>query len=167
MRPLCVVLIMLLITACSSGGDNTEKRVADFYAYYLNVFANSDGKITPTPEKIREYVSRDTLAQLDVISHIYEQEIIDSDYYTYAQDYSADWIPLLRVGKAEDYLGGKYVKVWLGRENNQTYEIGIYLKRENGVWKIYRVKNITDSYEQYIFDAQAIERAKQHAENIK
>ncbi|HGY3903141.1 TPA: YbjP/YqhG family protein [Citrobacter koseri] len=163
MKALYVVLMIFAITACSSGRDNAERRVSDFYTYYLNVFANSEGKIKPAPEKMDEYISKDTLAQLNTISHIYEQEIIDTDYYTYAQDYSADWIPLLRVGKAKNCFGGEYVDVWLGRQNNQTYQIGVYLKREGGKWKIYRVKNVTAGYEHYIFDAHAIEKAKQHA----
>lgn len=167
MRVLYVVLMMLAVTACSSGRDNAEKRVSDFYTYYLDVFANSPGKIKPAREIMSDYISHDTLTRIDIISHIYEQEIIDTDYYTYAQDYSADWIPLLRVGKAKDYLGGKYVDVWLGCENKQTYQIGVYMRKEDGKWKIYRIKNITDGYEHYIFDAHAIEKAKQHAADIK
>lgn len=163
MRALYVVLMIFAITACSSGRDNAERRVLDFYTYYLNIFANSEGKIKPAPEKMDEYISKDTLTQLNTISHIYEQEIIDTDYYTYAQDYSADWIPLLKVGKAKNSFGGKYVDVWLGRQNNQTYQIGVYLKREMSKWKIYRVTNVTAGYEHYIFDKQAIAKAKQHA----
>ncbi|MBM3010022.1 YbjP/YqhG family protein [Citrobacter freundii] len=166
MRFLYVVLMLLAITACNSGRDNAEQRVSDFYAYYLNVFANSEGKIKPAPEKMNDYISKDTLTQLNVISNIYEQEIIDTDYYTYAQDYSANWIPLLKVGKAKNSFGGKYVDVWLGRQNNQTYQIGVYLKMEGGQWKIYRVKNVTAGYEHYIFDEQAIARARQHAADI-
>jgi len=73
---------------------------------------------------------------------------------------------LLKVGKAKISFGGNYVDVWLGRQNNQTYQIGVYLKRESGKWKIYRVKNVTAGYEQYIFDTPAIEKAKQHAASI-
>lgn len=93
----------LAVTACSSGRDNPEKRVSDFYIYYLNVFANSQGKIKPAPAIMSDYISRDTLTQLKIISHIHEQEIIDTDYYTYAQDYSTNWIPLLKVGRSEDF----------------------------------------------------------------
>ncbi|WP_373240295.1 YbjP/YqhG family protein [Kluyvera ascorbata] len=166
MKAFCVVLIMLTLTACSSGRDNTEKRVFDFYAYYLNIFASSEGKITPNPKTMREYVSCGTLSRIDTISNIYEQEIISSDYYTYAQDYSQEWIPRLKVGKSKDFLGGKYIDVWLGREDNQTYQLGVYLKKENETWKIYRVKNISINYEQYIFDKYAIERARKDAKNI-
>lgn len=166
MKVFCVVLIMLTLTACSSVRDNTEKRVSDFYAYYLNIFANSEGKIAPNSETMREYVSRDTLSQLDIISDIYEQEIIGSDYYTYAQDYAQEWIPRLKVGKPKDFFGGKYIDVWLGQENNKIYQLGVYLKKENGTWKIYRVKNISINYEQYIFDKYAIDRARQHAKDI-
>lgn len=167
MRILYVVLMALAVTACSSGRDNPEKRVSDFYIYYLNVFANSQGKIKPAPTIMSDYISRDTLTQLKIISHIHEQEIIDTDYYTYAQDYSTNWIPLLKVGRAEDFLGGKYVDVWLGCEKNQTYQIGVYMRKEDSKWKIYRVKNITDGYEHYIFNTPAIEKAKQHAAGIK
>jgi hypothetical protein len=34
----------------------------------------------------------------------------------------------LKVGKAKISFGGNYVDVWLGRQNNQTYQIGVYLK---------------------------------------
>ncbi len=92
MRLFFVVSMVYLLASCVSGGDDAEKRVANFYRYYLPVFANSPGKIKPDPEKMHDYVSHETLIQLDVISHIYEQEIIDTDYYTYAQDYSVDWM---------------------------------------------------------------------------
>lgn len=167
MRLFFVVSMVYLLTSCVSGNNDAEKRVADFYHYYLPVFANSPGKIKPAPEKMHDYVSRETLTQLDVISHIYEQEIIDTDYYTYAQDYSVDWIPLLKVGKAQDVDGSKYVTVWLGCENDKTYQIGVYLKKEDRRWKIYRVKNVTDGYEHFIFDRQSIEKAKQHAKEIE
>ena len=166
MRTFIAILFISLLSACSSHPEQAQKRVFDFYSYYLNVYANSTGKIKPDPEKMKDYVAQETLNQLSVISYIYEQEIVGSDYYTYAQDNAADWIPRLRVGDAKDYFGGKYVNVWLGCENNKNYQIGVYLIKEDGRWKIYRVKDITDNYEQYIFDTHAIEKAKQHAATI-
>ncbi|WP_318389384.1 YbjP/YqhG family protein [Enterobacter sp.] len=167
MRILIILLMMAMLSACSLTQDNPEKRVSDFYLYYLNVFANSHAKIKADPEKMNDFISQKTRQRLDVIAHIYEQEIIDSDYYTYAQDYSAEWIPFFRTGKAQDTIGGKYVNVWLGSENNKTYQLGVYLTSEEGRWKIYRVKSITDNYEQYIFDDHAIDKARAYAVSIE
>lgn len=50
MRLFFVVFMVYLLASCVSGGDDAEKRVADFYRYYLPVFANSPGKIKPDPE---------------------------------------------------------------------------------------------------------------------
>lgn len=167
MRIILMILMISTLSACCSASKEIENRVFNFYSYYLPVFANSDGKIHPDPEKMKEYVSSRTLKQLNTIYHIDEQEIVDTDYYTYAQDYSADWIPLLKVGTVKTKMGGKYIDVWLGSEGNKTYQLGVYLRQEGRKWKIYRVKDITDNYEHYIFDATAIEKARRHAANIE
>ncbi|WP_420361074.1 hypothetical protein [Cronobacter malonaticus] len=40
----------------------------------------------------------------------------------------------------------------------------VFVRRESDIWKIYRVRDVTDNYEHPIFNAGAITRAKSAAE---
>ncbi|MFP2420685.1 DUF3828 domain-containing protein [Pseudescherichia vulneris] len=100
------------------------------------------------------------------IQGIQEQEIVSADYFTYSQDYAAQWIPALAVGTAVDYAGGKVMNVWLGIEDGKTKQLRDYLRLEDGKWKIYRVVSVSDSYEQNIFNDNTITAAKAYAETM-
>jgi hypothetical protein len=58
------------------------------------------------------------------------------------------------------------MNVWLGVEDGKTKQLRDYLRLEDGKWKIYRVVSVSDSYEQNIFDDNAIAAAKAYAETI-
>jgi len=40
------------------------------------------------------------------------------------------------------------------------------MRTEDGKWKIYRVRNVTDNFEQRIFDDAAIEKARAYAREL-
>ena len=50
--------------------------------------------------------------------------------------------------------------VWIGRENGGKVELQVFVRREAGAWKIYRVRDVTDNYEHPIFNAGAIAQQK-------
>jgi hypothetical protein len=170
MRKEYLIRIMLLLTlalsGCASHIQTPEATVKAFYSFYLNAYVSDSGADDPGSPQMRQYIARDTLARLKNIQAISEQEIISADYFTYSQDYAAEWIPALEVGGAEDYAGGKVLNVWLGIEEGKTNQLRDYLRLEDGKWKIYRVVSVSDGYEQNIFDDNAITAAKAYAETI-
>jgi len=115
---------------------------------------------------MRDYVAQDTLLRLQKISSRYEQEIIGSDYFTYTQDYAAEWIPDLSVSSAINCASGKVVNVELDAGNGQKQRLNVYLRNEDGKWKIYRVTDASHHFEQYIFDDRAIAAAQRYAASI-
>ncbi len=161
-----VLLLSLTLAGCSSHIQTPESRVEQFYLFYLNAFVSDNHLDSPDSSQMRDYVAQETLERLKEIQGIYEQEIIDADYFAYAQDYVKEWILGLKVGHAKDFMGGKVVDVWIGIQNNKKNHLYVYLKMENNKWKIYRVRSLTDNYEQYIFDGKAIAAAKAYAAGI-
>jgi len=161
-----VLLIGLLLTGCTSQMDTPEKRTHDFYTFYLTAFVTDSKEDEINSPKMREYIARDTLSRLQKILSLYEQEIIDSDYFTYTQDYAAEWIPDLNVSKAINYASGKVVNVDLGTGNGEKTQLKVFLGNEDGKWKIYRVTDASHHFEQYIFDEKAIAAAQRYAASI-
>lgn len=161
MRTLPLMIIFLLSACVGHPQESPANRVAAFYSSYLEFMSGSDDRY----DQLQEYISTDTLARLSNIGAIPEQEIIGSDYFTYVQDYDASWIKRLKIGHARALMGGKVIPVWLGIENGNVLHLEVYMRCENGKWKIYRVKDISHHYEQPIFNAGAIAQAKSAAQN--
>ncbi|MCU6214724.1 YbjP/YqhG family protein [Enterobacter bugandensis] len=158
-----IVLCTCLLSACSVKPDQSAPmRVRSFYSTYLMSLTRSDS--TFSPSELREYVSADTLKRLDDIQSIPEQDLIGSDYFAYAQDYDPSWVSALTVGDAKPFMGGEMLPVWIGKEYGGKLELQVFVRRESGTWKIYRVRDVTDNYEHPIFNAGAITRAKSAAE---
>ncbi|MGF6099946.1 YbjP/YqhG family protein [Enterobacter sp. A4] len=161
-----VLLIGLLLTGCAPQVDTPEKRTHDFYTFYLTAFVTNSKEDELDSPKMHEYIARDTLSRLQKILSIYEQEIIDSDYFTYTQDYAAEWIPDLNVSKAINYASGKVVNVDLSTGNGEKTQLNVFLRNEDGKWKMYRVTDESHHFEQYIFDEKAIAAAQRYAASI-
>lgn len=159
-----LVLYTCLLSACSVQQDQSAPlRVHSFYSTYLMSLTSSDKAYSPS--ELREYVSADTLKRLDEIEAIPEQDLIGSDYFAYAQDYDPSWVSALTVGDAKPFMGGEILPVWIGKEYGGKLELQVFVRRESGIWKIYRVRDVTDNYEHPIFNAGAIARAKFAAES--
>ncbi|NLS56121.1 YbjP/YqhG family protein [Hafnia alvei] len=161
---LLILLFSFFISGCVH--QSAEKRTEDFYQKYLRAYAENTSEIKDDSSVSHDYIAADTARRLTEIHAIREQEITGSDYFTYTQDYAPEWIPLLKVGHARDFMGGKVVDVWLGIEDTKHIKIEVYLRLEDGKWKIYRVRNISGNTEQYIFDDRAIASAKAYAATI-
>lgn len=162
-----ILLAAILLAGCSSvasqnqqAKDQTEK----FYKAYLTIFGSDEAVLFPADE-LRKYVAADTIARLDAIQDIPEQELMKSDYFTYVQDYSRDWVSMLRIGSAKPFLGGEVVQVMEGVEGGRYIHLEAFLRYETDTWKIYRVRDVTNNYEHPIFDVGAITQAKIDAQN--
>lgn len=91
--------VAMLLVGCSSAAsqDQSAKDTTEsFYKSYLCAFGSNEARPYPADE-LRKYVSADTIARIGAIQEIPEQELIESDYFTYTQDYAREWIPALRV----------------------------------------------------------------------
>mgnify|MGYP002765329298 CR=1 FL=1 len=166
MKRIFLSFVMLLVGCSSTASDNQDAKDAteSFYKSYLYAFGSDDARPYPADE-LRKYVSADTIARIDAIQEIYEQELIESDYFTYTQDYSREWIPALRVENARPFLYGEVVQVIEGAGGGRTLHLEVFLRREDDAWKIYRVRDITNNREHPIFNAGALTQAKAAAES--
>lgn len=162
-----LILLALFLTGCTSHIPAPEATVKDFYVFYLNAFVSDSHADSLDSPQMKQYVAKDTLARLKTIQSLEEQEIVEADYFTYSQDYAEEWIPALEVGKARDGAGGKVIDVWLGMQDGKKYQLRDYLRLEDQTWKIYRVVNVSDGFEQNIFDDKAIAAARTYAQSIQ
>ncbi|WP_274621593.1 DUF3828 domain-containing protein [Enterobacter chengduensis] len=62
-------------------------------------------------------------------------------------------------------MNGEVLPVRIGIEDGGFLNLEVYMRREDGKWKIYRVSDVTDRYEHPIFNTGAITRAKSSAES--
>lgn len=162
-----LILLSLFLTGCTAHIQTPETTVKDFYIFYLNAWVSDSHADSPDSPQMKQYVAKDTLARLKTIQGLEEQEIVEADYFTYSQDYAQEWIPALEVGKAKDFAGGKVIDVWLGMQDGKKYQLRDYLRLEDQKWKIYRVVNVSDGFEQNIFDDRAIAAARAHSLSIQ
>ena len=169
LKGLLIALITLMLPSCSEPkSESPESVVQAFYQQYLRAFADFDpvnAEHSPMADNsplIGKYIAADTAARIADLHQIYEQGILDSDYFTYCQDYAPEWVAALKVGKASPQADSVSVPVSIGIEEGKYLQLMVYLKHEGNGWKIYRVKNKTDNYEQNIFDDDAIKQARAH-----
>ncbi|RXW26902.1 YbjP/YqhG family protein [Enterobacter ludwigii] len=161
------ILFGMLLVGCSSTANHDQSAqdtTISFYKSYLSAFGSDEARPYPADE-LRKYVSADTIVRIGAIQEISEQELIESDYFTYTQDYSREWIPALRVENARPFLNGEVVQVIEGAGGGRSIHLEVFLRREGDAWKIYRVRDITNNHEHPIFNTGAITRAKAAAES--
>lgn len=161
-----LLLVSLLLMGITTHAQTPEATVRDFYHFYLTDFVSDSHENPLNSAKMQHYVAKETLTRLKAIQDIDEQEIVEADYFTYCQDYAAEWVAALDVGTARDDTGGKVLDVWLGIQDGKKLKLRDYLRKEDGTWKIYRVVDISNGYEQNIFDDQAISAARAQAATL-
>ncbi|MBB1201570.1 DUF3828 domain-containing protein [Enterobacteriaceae bacterium 89] len=159
------LLLGLLLTGCTTHCPSPEKTAGDFYRYYLSAFDQPE-KIAWSSADMQHYVAADTLDRLAAIEKLEEQDINESDYFSYGQDYDPAWIKDLSIGQSEIFMGGAKVPVFIGIGSHARKKMTVYMRKENGLWKIYRVRDETGNYEQPIFDAGRLAAAKKHASEL-
>ncbi|MDF3798695.1 DUF3828 domain-containing protein, partial [Enterobacter hormaechei] len=82
--------VAMLLVGCSSAASQEQSAkdtTVSFYKSYLCAFGSNEARPYPADE-LRKYVSADTIARIGAIQEIPEQELIESDYFTYTQDYA-------------------------------------------------------------------------------
>lgn len=159
--------VVMLLAGCNSAANqdqSAQEATESFYKSYLCAFGSDEARPYPADE-LRKYVSADTITRIGAIQEISEQELIESDYFTYTQDYSREWIPALRVENARPFLNGEVVQVIEGAGDGRSIHLEVFLRREDGAWKIYRVRDITNNHEHPIFNAGAITQARVAAQS--
>ncbi len=159
--------VSLLLMGCASSAhqDHQAQEITEsFYLSYLSFFGSDEARPYPVDD-LRKYVSADTIARIDSVQEIPEQELMESDYFTYTQDYSREWISALRVEHGRPFLNGEVVQVMEGVGNGKSVLLEVFLRQEAGTWKIYRVRDVTNNHEHPIFNAGAIAQAKVAAES--
>ncbi|QMR77992.1 YbjP/YqhG family protein [Enterobacter sp. RHBSTW-00175] len=161
---LSFVILLVGCTSAANQDQGAKDATESFYKSYLSVFGSDETRLYPADE-LRKYVSADTIARIDAIQEISEQELIESDYFTYTQDYSREWVAALRVENARPFLNGEVVQVIEGAGDGRSIHLEVFLRRENDAWKIYRVRDVTNNHEHPIFNTGAIAREKAAAES--
>lgn len=158
MKTFSLVALILLLCSCSTPHDSTQ-AVKQFYTSWMIAFTNDLDTPDDATALMQRYVAKEVIHRLTLIQSLYEQEIMEADYFMYVQDYAPEWIPQLQVGKAHPFLGGEKVDVQLGTESTPIH-LEVYTRWEEGRWKIYRVRDAGNGYEQPIYDAGAITQAE-------
>jgi hypothetical protein len=103
------------------------KRTHDFTSFTLLLSLQTAKKIISIHQKCVT-ILRKTHSPDCRKFPLYEQEIIGSDYFTYTQDYAAEWIPDLSVSNAINSASGKVVNVQLGVGNERKLLLKVYLR---------------------------------------
>lgn len=158
-----------MLAGCVEQRDSTL-TVQKFYREYMILYTSNQGiTLTDYNQPIfKEFISKETTRQLSLIDGLYEQEILSADYFLNVQDYDAAWIKDLKVGNAESFLGGEKIEVLIGGPpGTQPEHLIVYTRKEEGRWKIYRVRDAAHQYEQPIYDAGAITGAKTWSKTIE
>ncbi|ECF6029925.1 DUF3828 domain-containing protein [Salmonella enterica subsp. salamae] len=159
MKTFSLVALILLLCSCSTPHHDSTQAVKQFYTSWMTAFTNDLDTSDDATALMQRYVAKEVIHRLTLIQSLYEQEIVEADYFMYVQDYAPEWIPQLRVGKAHPFLGGEKVDVQLGTESTPIH-LEVYTRWEEGRWKIYRVRDAGNGYEQPIYDAGAITQAE-------
>lgn len=152
MKSLSLVALVLLLCGCSAARHDSSRDVKLFYLAWMSAYTQE----RDTSALMQRYVAKDVINRLALIDSLYEQEILNSDYFMYVQDYDPKWIPLLRVKSAQSFLGGEKMEVQLGGPTGEApIQLEVYTRWEDGHWKIYRVRDLGNQFEQQ-FTAPAI-----------
>lgn len=158
MKSLSLVALVLLLCGCSATRHDSSRDVKQFYLAWMSAYTQE----RDTSALMQRYVAKDVINRLALIDSLYEQEILNSDYFMYVQDYDPKWIPLLRVKSALSFLGGEKMEVQLGGPTGEVpMQLEVYTRWEDGHWKIYRVRDLGNQFGQPIYSAGDIAHAKE------
>ncbi|MBE0126934.1 YbjP/YqhG family protein [Citrobacter amalonaticus] len=161
MKTFLLLPLILLLCSCSTPPRDSSHDVRQFYLSWMEAFTVDSDKPHETAGLLQRYVAKEVIDRLTLIDSYYEQEIVDSDYFMYVQDYAPEWIPQLQVGHPQPFLGGEKVMVQLGCPVDQPpIRLEVYTRREGAHWKIYRVRDVGNHFEHPLYSAGAIAQAR-------
>lgn len=124
MKTFSFIALILLLCGCTTTHHDSTEDVKQFYLAWMSAYTQN----RDTSALMQRYVAKDVINRLAMIDTLYEQEILDADYFMYVQDYAPEWIPQLRVGQARPFLGGEKVDVQLGTESAPVW-LEVYTRR--------------------------------------
>ncbi|QLY70369.1 YbjP/YqhG family protein [Citrobacter freundii] len=157
MKTFSFIALILLLCGCATTHHGSTEDVKQFYLAWMSAYTQD----RDTSALMQRYVAKEVTDRLALIDTLYEQEILNSDYFMYVQDYDPTWIPQLQVGQAQPFLGGEKVDVQLGGPPGETQvQLEVYTRKEDGRWKIYRVRDAGSHFEYPIYSAGDITWAK-------
>lgn len=159
MKAFPLIVLILLICGCTPSHRDSTQDVKQFYLSWMKNYTQDPDAPRETSALLQRYVAKEVIGRLALIDTLYEQEIVQADYFMYVQDYAPAWIPLLRVGQAQPFLGGEKLNLQLGTES-APIQLEVYTRWEEERWKIYRVRDAGRHYEQPIYNAGEITRAR-------
>ncbi|MGQ3663758.1 YbjP/YqhG family protein [Citrobacter braakii] len=159
MKAFPLIVLILLICGCTPSHRDSTQDVKQFYLSWMKNYTQDPDAPRETSALLQRYVAKEVIGRLALIDTLYEQEIVQADYFMYVQDYAPAWIPLLRVGQAQPFLGGEKLNLQLGTES-APIQLEVYTRWEEGRWKIYRFRDAGRHYEQPIYNAGEITRAR-------
>lgn len=107
MKAFPLIVLILLICGCTPSHRDSTQDVKQFYLSWMKNYTQDPDAPRETSALLQRYVAKEVIGRLALIDTLYEQEIVQADYFMYVQDYAPAWIPLLRVGQAQPFLGGE------------------------------------------------------------
>lgn len=113
MKAFSLITLVLLLCGCSSPRSDSTQDVKQFYLAWMNNFTQDLDTSHDTSALLQRYVAKDVIDRLALIDSLYEQEILDSDYFMYVQDYDPEWTRCYGLDQ-HTFLGGEKVEVQLG-----------------------------------------------------
>lgn len=167
MKAFPLITLILLLCGCATPHRDSTQDINQFYLSWMKTFTEDQDTPHDKSALMQRYVAKELINRLTLIDNLYEQEIVASDYFMYVQDYAPEWIAKFHAGTASAFLGGEKVDVWLGDSDTRLIHLMVYTRRENGQWKIYRVRDLTHQFEHPIYDAGAIARARAWSAKIE
>ncbi|MGR4048927.1 DUF3828 domain-containing protein [Kosakonia cowanii] len=150
-------LIISLLLACylpfagASSAPDVQKQVTAFYHFYLHALENTPPDEVIKTAEMRQYVSAKLLTRIAEIYAMPEQELLSADYFTYTQDYDPAWIARLNVSPPQADGDSMRLDVWLGIEDNKHSHLQVWTRKEAGEWKIWRVTDVGEHFEQKLY----------------
>lgn len=150
-------LIISLLLACylpfasANSANDVQKKVTAFYHFYLHAFESTPPDEVIKTAEMHHYVSAKLLTRIADIYQMPEQELLSADYFTYTQDYDPAWIPRLKVSPARTDGDSMLLDVWLGIEDNKHAHLQVWTRKEAGEWKIWRVVDAGEHFEQKLY----------------
>ncbi len=152
MRYLLTLLLAIYLPFASANTEtDIQQNITEFYTYYLNEFGKTPPDELIKTKALHQWVSGKLLARMATIYDMPEQELLGSDYFTYCQDYDQAWIARLKVSPAIPDGNSMKLDVWLGIEDNKSKHLQVWTRKEDGRWKIWRVADIGNNYEQKVY----------------
>ncbi|MFP8965941.1 DUF3828 domain-containing protein [Pokkaliibacter sp. CJK22405] len=143
-------LLLLGQSTLAAEHASPASAVEQFYRGYVADFDGSNVDCHYCSQVVTTFVAPKTVARLQKVLSMPEQEILQADYFTYTQDYDPVWILALEVKEAPDFSTSKTLDVYLPVSEGKKLHLRVVVEDDQG-WKIVRVRDETDHYEQAIF----------------